>query len=129
MYLLKKNDFEFSSIKESGYEISEQPNVIAKKQFANGKRKKIVTSYTDVVINVTIGGLTEEDMAMYLAMFQDGAYEYYSVNDESYKTANFIVTVPSVKLKKVANETDYFYHDLNILLEKSSDYEEESESI
>ena len=40
----KKNDgtyFDFDKILRSGYEIDEQENVIAKKQMANGKRKRM----------------------------------------------------------------------------------------
>ena len=54
----KKNDgtyFDFDKILRSGYEIDEQENEIAIKQMANGKRKKIITSYVDCIININIG--------------------------------------------------------------------------
>ena len=58
MILLKKkinnNYYDFDKILIKGYEIDEQPNIISKKQFANGRRKKIQTSYTDVVIKCLI---------------------------------------------------------------------------
>lgn len=129
MYFLKTDDFEFSSIKAGGYEIDEQPNVIAKRQFVNGKRKKILTSYTDVVIKITLGGLSSEDMPTYLEMLQDGTYEYYSPSEETYKTANFIVTKPAVTIKKAVNDAEFYFNDYQVILEKSSDYEAESESI
>lgn len=44
MILLRKeisnSYFDFDKILLNGYEIDEQPNIISKKQFANGKRKK-----------------------------------------------------------------------------------------
>ena len=59
MILLKKKNgdtyFEFEAILQSGYKINEQPNLIAKKQFVNGNRKKIITAYNDVVINIDLG--------------------------------------------------------------------------
>lgn len=126
MYLLKKGTFEFNKIKENGYEIDEQPNLIAKKQMANGNRKKIVTDYTDVVIKINLSGLKYADIDTYLSNLADGEYEYYSLNDKDYKIANFITTIPSIKLKKAMSETEYYVDDLEITLEKSGDANDNS---
>ena len=58
---------EFETILQSGYKIKEQQDVIAKKKFINGKRKKIVTTYSDVVITIDLGEETE-----LTACFNDG---------------------------------------------------------
>lgn len=126
MYLLKKGTFEFNKIKENGYEIDEQPNLIAKKQMANGNRKKVVTDYTDVVIKINLSGLKYADIDTYLSNLSDGEYEYYSLNDKEYKVANFITTIPSIKLKKAMSETEYYVDDLEVTLEKSSDANDNS---
>lgn len=120
MYLLKKDSFEFSKILESGYTIDEQPNLIAKKQFVNGNRKKIVTSYVDCVITINLGGLELSDIDDYLEALEDGSFEYYSINDNMYKTANFIVTKPSITINKALSSTEQYYDDLTVVLEKSS---------
>ena len=58
MYLIKNStlSYEFDNITD--YSIDEQPNLISKKQFVNGKRKKIVTSYIDTVIILNLQGLS-----------------------------------------------------------------------
>ena len=124
MILLKKinNDetyFEFETILQSGYRINEQPNVIAKKQFVNGKRKKILTSYSDVVINIDLGCFDGDTLADYISQLTDGEYEYYSLKDKIMKRANFIVTLPELQIDNSANEV--FVGDFTAKLEKSSD--------
>ena len=123
MILLKKknNDdyFDFETILQSGYKINEQPNLIAKKQFANGKRKKIVTAYTDVVINIDLGCFDGNTLANYLSNLTDGEYQYYSLKDKTMKNANFIVTLPELQIDNSAKEV--FVGDFSATLEKSSD--------
>ena len=121
MYLLKKDDFTFDKILESGYSIDEQPNVISTKQFVNGKRKKIVTDYTDCVININLGGLETSDIESYLEALQDGEFEYYSIVGQEYRSANFIVLKPALVINKAHSEQ--YYDDLTVILEKSSDVE------
>ena len=125
MILLKKKDgdtyFEFETILQSGYRINEQPNLIAKKQFVNGKRKKIVTAYTDVVINIDLGCFDGDTLAECLTNLTDGEYEYYSLKDKVMKNANFIVTLPELQVDNSANEV--FVGDFTAVLEKSSDVE------
>lgn len=123
MILLRKeisnSYFDFDKILLNGYEIDEQPNIISKKQFANGKRKKIQTEYTDVVIKVNLGCFDGDTLADYLDNLQDGKYQYYSLKDKQMKSANFIVTLPTQKIQSSANEV--IVDDFEALLEKSSD--------
>lgn len=125
MILLKKKDgdtyFEFETILQSGYRINEQPNLIAKKQFVNGKRKKILTSYTDVVINIDLGCFDGDTLAEYVSKLTDGEYQFYSLKDKQMKSANFIVTLPELKIDNSAGEV--FVGDFTAVLEKSSDVE------
>lgn len=120
----KKQDnsyFDYEKILMSGYRINEQPNLIAKKQFVNGKRKKIVTSYTDVTISIDLGCFDGNTLAEYLENLTDGEYQYYSLNDKIMKNANFIVTLPELQIDNSANEV--FVGDFTATLEKSSDVE------
>lgn len=121
MYLIKKGNFEFTKILESGYTISEGANEINRVQFANGKRKKIITNYIDCIITINLGGLDGSDLSSYLSNLTDGAYTYYSFKDGQYKTANFIVDKPELIVNKAFSVTDYEIDDLLITLEKSSD--------
>lgn len=125
MILLKKKIddtyFNFEAILQSGYRINEQPNLIAKKQFVNGKRKKIVTSYSDVVISIDLGCFDGNTLAEYLENLIDGEYQYYSLKDKVVKNANFIVTLPELQIDNSAGEV--FVGDFTATLEKSSDVE------
>lgn len=113
--------FDYEMILQSGYKINEQPNLIAKKQFVNGKRKKIVTAYTDVVINIDLGCFDGDTLAEYLTNLTDGEYEYYSLKDKQMKSAKFIVTLPELQVDNSASEV--FVGDFTATLEKSSDVE------
>ena len=121
MYLIKKGSFEFSKILESGYNIIEGYNEISKTQFANGKRKKILTNYQDCVITIDLGGLDNSDLSTYLTNLTDGAFTYYSFKDSQYKTANFLVEKPNLTVNKMYSTTNYEMDDLTVILEKSSD--------
>jgi len=122
MILLKKKInntyYDFDKILIKGYEIDEQPNIISKKQFANGRRKKIQTSYIDVVIKINLGCFDGDTLATYLEKLQDGEYQYYSLKDKIYKNANFIVTLPTQKV--VSSVSEVIVDDFEALLEKSS---------
>lgn len=123
MILLKKinneDDFVFDKILKKGYEIKEQPNLINKKQFANGRRKKIITTYTDVVIKINLGCFDGNTLAEYIDNLKDGEYQYYSLNDKTMKNANFIVTLPSFTIENSANEI--VTSDFEAVLEKSGE--------
>ena len=123
MYLIKKGNFEFSKILESGYTIVEGNNEISKTQFANGKRKKILTNYEDCVITLNLGGLDDTDLTDYLDNLTDGTYTYLSLKDMQYKTANFIIDKPELIVNKMLSVTNFEIDDLTVILEKSSDIE------
>jgi hypothetical protein len=131
MYLLKKineatDDFEFSKILAGEYDINEQPNLISQKQMVNGQRKKIITNYTDVVIDIKLSGLEAEDIAEYLTNLTDGEYQYWNIADAEYKNANFIVDLPKITIEKAFSADKIFFDDFKVGLEKSSDVEEVS---
>ena len=122
MYVLKNTtkDYEFSNIVE--YEINEQTNLIAKKQFVNGKRKKITTSYTDVVIEFDLKGLDGSTAKTYLTNLVDGdVYQYWSIVDNQYNTAEFIVTLPPLPLEQCLASDNSIVDEFTVILEKSDD--------
>lgn len=119
----KKEDgtyFDFDRILREGYNINEQPNVTAQKQMANGKRKKIITNYTDCVISVNLGLLDNETYQKYKDNLVDGEYQYFSFRDNKMKNANFLITIPEIAVEFAFNNT-IGIGDIIITLEKSSD--------
>ena len=119
----KKNDgtyFDFHKILRNGYEIYEQENVIDKKQMANGKRKKIITSYVDCIININIGLWDNKTYQEYKEYLTDGEFQYWSYKYNQMKNANFIITKPSITTE-YAYDNDIGINDIEITLEKSSD--------
>lgn len=123
MILLRKKDgnsyFDFETILRSGYRINEGQNIISKKQFINGNRKKIVTAYNDVIININLGCFDGDTLAQYLSKLTDGEYQYYSLKDKTMKSANFIVTLPEQQVDSCTDEV--YVGDFTATLEKSSD--------
>ena len=125
MYLLKKinsggTDFTFNKILESGFNIDEQPNTITKVQYVNGNRKRVYTNYEDVRIRIDLGGLNATDTQNYISNLVDGEYQYWSFKYNTYKNANFIVTMPTLVGSKVFATNNYYLEDFTVLLEKSS---------
>ena len=119
----KKTDgtyFDFDKILRNGYEIDEQENEIAKKQMANGKRKKIVTSYVHFIININIGLWDNATYQEYKDYLTDGEFQYWSYKYNQMKNANFIITKPSITTE-YAYDNDMGINDIEITLEKSSD--------
>ena len=119
----KKNDgtyFDFDKILRSGYEIDEQENEIAIKQMANGKRKKIITSYVDCIININIGLWDNKTYQEYKDYLTDGEFQYWSYKYNQMKNANFIITKPPISTE-YAYDNDIGINDITIKLEKSSD--------
>ena len=112
--------FEFDKILRSGYNIDEQEYEIAKKQMANGKRKKILSSYVDCIIKIDLGLLDNKTYQEYKDQLEDGEYEYWSYKYNQYKKANFILTKPSITTE-YAYDDDIGIDDMEITLEKSSD--------
>ena len=120
----KKNDgtyFDFDKILRSGYEIDEQENVIDKKQMANGKRKKIYTSYVDCIIKINLGLLDNATYQEYKDYLTDGEFQYWSYRENKMKNANFIITNPSISTEYAYENNDIGIDDMTIKLEKSSD--------
>ena len=122
--LRKKKDnntyFDFDMILRDGYEIDEQQDVISKKKLANGKRKKIVSSYIDCVIKIKIGLWDNDTYQEYKEYLSDGEFQYWSYKYNTMKNANFIVTLPSISTE-YAIDNSIGIEDLEIILEKSSD--------
>ena len=112
--------FEFDKILRSGYNIDEQEYEIAIKQMANGKRKKILSSYVDCIIKIDLGLLDNKTYQEYKEPLEDGEYEYWSYKYNQYKKANFILTKPSITTE-YAYDDDIGIDDMEITLEKSSD--------
>lgn len=112
--------FEFDKILRSGYNIDEQEYEIAKKQMANGKRKKILSSYVDCIIKIDLGLLDNKTYQEYKGQLEDGEYEYWSYKYNQYKKANFILTKPSITTE-YAYDDEIGIDDMEITLEKSSD--------
>lgn len=123
MYLIKNltKNYTFNGITE--YSVDEQPNLIAKKQFVNGKRKKVVTSYTDVSIELSLKGLSGTTAKEYLEKLVDGdVYQYWSIKNNNYEYAYFIITIPEISLQQCLSENDSTIEEFTIILEKSDDY-------
>lgn len=121
MYLLKKGDYEFNKILSNGYNIDEQEAVTEIKQFANGRRKKIKSGYEDCIITLTFGGLDGETTKEYIANLTDGEYEYWSINEQAYKKANFLTTMPAQSMISALDEQ--YLDDFEVTLQKSSEVE------
>ena len=115
-------DFEFDKILRSGYNIDEQEYEIAKKQMANGKRKRILSSYDDCIIKINLGLLDNKTYQEYKEQLDDGEFHYWSYKYNQYKKANFILTKPSITTE-YAYDDDIGIDDMEITLEKSSDIE------
>lgn len=122
--LRKKKDnntyFDFDMILRDGYDIDEQQDVISKKKLANGKRKKIVSSYIDCIIKIKIGLWDNDTYQKYKEYLSDGEFQYWSYKYNTMKNANFIVTLPSISTE-YAIDNSIGIEDLEIILEKSSD--------
>ena len=100
--------------------IDEQENEIATKKMANGKRKKIYTSYVDCVIKINLGLLDNTTYQEYKDYLIDGEFQYWSYKYNQMKNANFIITKPSITTE-YAYDNDIGINDIEITLEKSSD--------
>ena len=125
MILLKKKKsdgtyFDFDKILRNGYDIDEQENEIATKKMANGKRKKIYTSYVDCVIKINLGLLDNATYQEYKDYLVDGEFQYWSYKYNQMKNANFIITTPPITTE-YAYDNDMGINDIEITLEKSSD--------
>ena len=121
MYLLKKDSYEFNKILRSGYKIDEQEAVTEIVQYSNGKRKKIKSGFEDCIITLTFGGLDGNTTKEYIEKLVDGQYEYWSVKNKAYKTANFLVTMPGQSMISALDEQ--YFDDFEVTLQKASEVE------
>ena len=88
---------------------------------ANGKRKKIITSYVDCIININIGLWDNKTYQEYKDYLTDGEFQYWSYKYNQMKNANFIITKPPISTESAYENTDIGIDDMTIKLEKSSD--------
>lgn len=121
MYLLKKDSYEFNKILRSGYKIDEQEAVTEIVQYSNGKRKKIKSGFEDCIITLTFGGLDGNTTKEYIEKLVDGQYQYWSVKNKAYKTANFLVTMPEQSMISALDEQ--YFDDFEVTLQKASEVE------
>ena len=122
MYILKNTTKNYIFDNIVSYNIDEQPDLISKKKFVNGKRKKITTSYTDVVIEFNLKGLDGTTAETYLENLVDGdTYQYWSIADNQYNNAVFIVTLPKISLQNCLASDNSLIDEFTIILEKSDD--------
>ena len=82
--------YNFEKIIISGYEIKEDNDRITQK-FANGNRKQFISSYTDVIIKITLDTIDIDTTKQYLDKLTTGTYKFYSIKDKQYKEAQFII--------------------------------------
>ena len=116
---INNNYVELKNILKSGYSVNDQPNIISKQQYANGKRKKILTFYNDCIIKVKFDMFNISTYLEYKDYLVDGVFKYYS-NDGTYKEAEFIVTNPALEID-LALASDTYIKPFEITLEKSGD--------
>lgn len=119
-YLIKKGNYKFSNILREGYILEEnQPVILLKKTMANGNKKVVYADYTTDKISLKFGEMDGITLKEYMQNFTDGAYTYWSFDDRTYKTANFIVT----KGKRIMlnSQNGERIGEFDIILEKSSE--------
>lgn len=92
--LSKKNNddsyYDFDKILREGYRIKEDKDRIIQK-FVNGNRKEILSNYDDCKISIDLGTLDLETTIEYLNKLESGTYKYYSIKDNQFKEANFLI--------------------------------------
>lgn len=92
--LSKKNSnnsyYDFDKILREGYRIKEDKDRIIQK-FVNGNRKEILSNYDDCKISIDLGTLDLETTIEYLNKLESGTYKYYSIKDNEFKEANFLI--------------------------------------
>lgn len=125
MILLKKkingnNYFEFKKILTSGYTVKEDKDRITQK-FVNGHRKQFLTDYTDVIITINFDTFDIDTTKEYLDQFTSGTYQYYSMNDKTYKEATFIIQEKPTLTMKLATDDNKLIDNYQVVLLKAGD--------
>lgn len=119
MYLIKKDNFEFSNILSGNYVIDKQPEILKKTKMSNGNIKVIYADYSSLKISIKFGHLDGATIKEYSEKFTDGLYQYWDTDSREYKAANFIVTKGEKTMLNSNNGE--IYDDFDIVLEKSSE--------
>ena len=119
-YLEFYSTFEFDKILKSGYNIKEDNDRITQK-FANGHRKQIISDYEDCIIKINLGTFDLETTIEYIQQLTDGTYQYYSLKDNKYKTADFIIEERPEMIIESAIGYDATIEDFEITLLKAGD--------
>lgn len=125
MILIRKkignnNYYDFDKILASGYTIREDKDRIIQK-FANGHRKSINSSYTDVEITLNLGTFDRDTTYDYLNQLTSGTYQYYSINDKQYKETEFIIKEKPVITVENSVNNNFIVQDLEVVLLKAGD--------
>lgn len=126
MILLKKKKsdgtyFEFDKILREGYSIFEDNDRTTQK-FVNGNRKQIVSEYVDVKITIDLGTLDLETTANYLNELTNGEYQYYSIQDKTYKNIKMLIeNKPTIVVQGSFGNNSAFINDYSVTLLKAGD--------
>lgn len=118
-YLIKKGNFKFSQILESGYVYDNQPVKLNESQKANGSIKVVYAQYNSLTISITFGNLSGDVIKSYNEQFTDGLYEYWDADSKTYKQANFIVE--KGKKTMLSSKNGERYDNFDVVLTKSSE--------
>ena len=118
----KENDtyYDFDKILISGYHIKEDKDRIIQK-FVNGRRKEILSDYTDCTIKIDLGTFDLLTTRQYLSKLTTGTYKYYSLEDGEYKEADFILQEKPEMTFETAIGDDATIEDFTITLLKAGD--------
>lgn len=122
--LSKKHDdgtyFEFDKILISGYNIKEDCDRITQK-FVNGKRKQIISDYTDCSITINLDTFDSETTNEYLKELTNGIYKYYSIQEKKFKEAEFVISeIPELIVESAIGD-NVIIEDYNITLLRAGD--------
>lgn len=126
MYLLKKDNFEFSKILANGYEIVEdEPNVSAKKTMANGSIRRNYGFMPKTNIKIKFSRLNKEEFELYNSYFDkdEDVFEYYSPKNGTYLEKKFFIKRPSTNISYIDN-SDADFEEFEIELEQIDEVEE-----
>lgn len=122
--LSKKNSnnsyYDFDKILREGYRIKEDKDRIIQK-FVNGNRKEILSNYDDCKISIDLGTLDLETTIEYLNKLESGTYKYYSIKDNQFKEANFLIEEkPEITIESSIGN-DATINDFTVVLLRAGD--------
>ena len=122
--LSKKNSnnsyYDFDKILREGYRIKEDKDRIIQK-FVNGNRKEILSNYDCCKISIDLGTLDLETTIEYLNKLESGTYKYYSIKDNQFKEANFLIEEkPEITIESSIGN-DATINDFTVVLLRAGD--------